>query len=141
MSGGHPDEEPPVDLGAIVRRLSEIDELLSGPDREPSPQRFALLTERDTLRERAEKLRVGRDRSRATDQLIAERDALNLELRRETSDRTGYMTAMGGGNSSPAGGEWVTLAAAARGAGRFDQIRARISEIEMELSRRETAST
>lgn len=126
----------PSDLDRINRRLAEIDALLDGPARQPGPQHFALLIERDSLRSRASEYRTGRDASRSVAELEAELIALKRQLQKSVAARTGYITAKGGSNQGPATGAWVKLAAQTRAAGDFQRLQARIGEIEDELSRR-----
>jgi hypothetical protein len=125
-----------ADLGEITRRLAEIDLLLDTEASEPSALQFELLQERDHLRGLAHTFRSEPDRERSVAQLEAERDALRLVLGRETRDRTGYVSGMGGGNQGAAPGAWVELGARSLQAGDLPRIVARISAIEDELARR-----
>ena len=125
-----------ADLGEITRRLAEIDLLLDTEAREPSALQFELLQERDHLRGLAHTLRSEPDRERSVAQLEAERDALRLVLERETRDRTGYVSGMGGGNQGAAPGAWVELGVRSLQAGDLPRIVARISAIEDELAKR-----
>lgn len=130
----------PLALDDINRRLGEIDHLLDTEAKEPSPQQFALLTERDHLRKLASEHWPGVDTGRTTAELISEKKALELRLRSQITARTGFVTSKGGSNQGPTAGAWVELGASARRSGKFDRIRARLSAIEAELSKRNSAT-
>jgi hypothetical protein len=131
-----PVESTETDLGSITRRLGEIAALLHGSTRDPSPEHFALLSERDRLRAEAAQLQTGKDSGRSISQLEAELASLQRGRRALVSERTGYATGKGGNNQGPGSAAWVKLAAQSREAGGLSRLTTRIIEIESELARR-----
>lgn len=129
-------EQGELDLDELNRRLAEIDAALAGEFREPSPQQYALLRERDQLRRSGAAYRSSRDATRDTEALEAELRELVRRRKIEVSSRSGYVMAKGGNNQGPAPGAWVTLAAQSRAAGDLGRLTTRIGEIESELERR-----
>ena len=129
-------EDAPPSLDEVNRRLAEIDGLLESSHRDPSPEHFALLVERDHLRAVASDHRLEPDAGRTDEALRAELAGLTKRLAAETKSRTGYVISKGGNNAGPAAGAWVELAAKSRAGGSIDQLITRISAIEAELERR-----
>lgn len=132
-------EQTEPSLGEINRRLAEIDAALDGPARAPSPEQYALLTERDYLRALASAYHTERDRDRSTSQLRAELESLERRLKSEVASRTGFVTSKGGGSHSPTPGAWIKLAAQARQGSLLSRLQGRIGEIDSELQRRASA--
>jgi len=124
------------DLDSLNRRLAEIDALLDGAVHDPSPEQYALLTERDSLRELGARFRSGRDSGRTTSELEAELAEQKKRLKREIVSRTGYATAKGGNNQGPSPGAWVKLVAQSWAGSDIGPMNTRIAEIESELKRR-----
>lgn len=125
-----------LDLDFIARRLSEISALLDGPARDPSPEHFALLSERDQLRAEAADLRSGKDDGRSVAQLEAELASLQHRRSALVAARSGYATGKGGNNQGPGSAAWVKLSVQSREASGMTRLTTRISEIEDELARR-----
>ena len=131
------------ELEAVVARLSQIvDELLEVEEGDFAT-RFALEKERDELRARAEAFRERKDEHRTVDELQAELvarheqlDAMKDQLVNRATQAS-VAAGHGGGGDVPLGerygGNTTSAAMQAMGA---DKVRARISEIEQELSRR-----
>ncbi|MEX0795984.1 MAG: hypothetical protein WD274_04760 [Acidimicrobiia bacterium] len=131
-----PVEPSALDLDFISRRLGEISTLLDGSARDPSPEHFALLSERDQLRAEAANLRPGKDNGRSVAQLEAELASLQQRRRALVTARSGYATGKGGNNQGPGSAAWVKLSVQSREASGMTQLTTRISEIEDELARR-----
>lgn len=125
-----------ADLSAVTRRLGEIAALLHGSAREPSPEHFALLSERDRLRAEAALLHTAKDSGRSVSQLEAELASLKRRRQALVSERTGYATGKGGNNQGPGSAAWVKLAVQSRDASDLTRLTTRISEIESELATR-----
>lgn len=124
-------------LDDLTRRLAEIDALLDGVAHDPGPEQFALLMERDALREHASRFRIGKDSSRSSTDLRVELENLRRQRKNLLTSRTGYVTGKGGNNHGPTPGAWVKLGAQSLAAGDFGRLDTRIGEILDELKRRE----
>ncbi|HEX6286767.1 MAG TPA: hypothetical protein VFZ80_04725 [Acidimicrobiia bacterium] len=129
-----------MSLDDLNRRLAEIDAALDGEFSEASAEQYALLTERDRLRQVAAAYWSSRDATRETEALEAELRELLRRRKAEVSTRSGYVMAKGGDNQGPASGAWVTLAAHSRAASELSRLTTRIGEIESELERRRAAN-
>ena len=125
-----------MSLDELNRRLAEIDAALDEHARAPSPEQYALLRERDRLRERAAEFWAARDQNRSVEELESELRALTRYRKSEIETRTGYVTSKGGSNQGPASGAWVKLAAQSWAASDVARLNVRIGEIESELERR-----
>lgn len=125
-----------MDLDFIARRLGEISVLLDGPTRDPSPEHFALLSERDQLRAEAARQRTGKDQGRSVAQLEAELASLQQRRRALVAARSGYAIGKGGNNQGPGAAAWVKLSVRSREASGLATLTTRISEIEDELATR-----
>lgn len=99
-------------------------------------EHYALLRERDRLKEKARHRPHAGDRARTEEQLEAEMSELNARLDHEVMERTGFVTGKGGNNAGASPGAWVQLGARAREASGAGRIQARIGQIEEELERR-----
>lgn len=136
--------EENTELDAVVARLSQIVDELLAVDDDDFAARFALEKERDELRAKAEAFHERKDESRSTDELRAELAARQTQLD-EMKDQLVNRATQASVASGGAGGGVVPLGEryggnttnAAMGAMGADKVRARISEIEQELSRRE----
>lgn len=136
------------ELEGVVARLSQIvEELLELAD-DDFAARFALEKERDELRARAEAFHQRKDEHRSTKDLVAELAARKSQLE-AMKDQLVNRATQASGSHGPGGGGDVPIgekfggnftSAAMRGMG-ADKIRARISEIEQELSARRRANT
>lgn len=124
-------------LDDLNRRLAEIDGLLADMARDPGPEQYALLKERDDLRQHASQFWTGKDNSRSSADLNAELKSLRRQRKNLLISRTGYVTSKGGNNHGPTPGAWVKLGAQSLAAGDFGRLDARIGEIQDELKRRE----
>lgn len=69
----------------LVRRLSEIQDLLSGLPNDAFEERAALLAERAELQCRASEHAAGADRERPTEDLLKELEALRVRNEREVA--------------------------------------------------------
>ncbi len=127
-------------LDVITRRLAEIAALLSGSAREPSPEHFALLNERDRLRAEAVDFQMRKDEARSTRDLESELVELRRRLKSSVTSRTGYVMGKGGNNQGPASGAWLKLGLQSRESGDIARLNARIAEIEDELATRGPAT-
>lgn len=123
-------------LSELNRRLAEIDAALDGEARQPSPEQYALLLERDQLRVEAASYWSSRDTSRKTADLEAELRELQRRRTSEISSRTGFVTSKGGNNHGPTPGAWVKLAAQVWAASDIGRLSSRIGQVESELERR-----
>ncbi len=128
-------------LDDLTRRLSQIQDALAALPCGPSPQRYALLTERDALRRAAAGYRSGIDDSRSTTELEAELASLKKRRKQSISQRIGFVTSKGGGSHSPSSGAWVKLGSQARSGDDLSTINARIAHIEDTLLRRRSNKT
>lgn len=72
------DEMSPVEV--LVKRLSEVQDLLSELPNDAFAEREALLAEREALRARAEMHAAGADKARTSEDLRHELAALRLEI-------------------------------------------------------------
>ena len=131
-----PAKSTEADLSSVTRRLGEIAALLHGSAREPSPEHFALLSERDRLRAKAAHLHTAKDSGRSVSRLEAELASLRRRRQALVSERTGYATGKGGNNQGPGSAAWVKLAVQSREASDLTRLTTRISEIESELAMR-----
>lgn len=129
-------EPAELSLEELNLRLAEIDAALDGRVRDPSPEQYELLRERDSLRAEAAKFWASRDSSRSTSALRDELNELVRQRKSEISSRTGYVTAKGGNNHGPSSGAWVKLAAQSWAASDMARLNSRIAAIESELERR-----
>lgn len=109
-------------------RLAGIQDALLALPAGPSPERFALLTQRDQLRALAADQRP--DEGRTVAELVAELDSLKRQRRQIVRDGTGFATGKGGNNQGAVAGAWVTLGVQARSSPGLFWINARISRIE-----------
>lgn len=123
-------------LDELTRRLSQIQDELSALPCGASPQRYELLIERDRLRRAATAYREGLDDGRSTKRLEAELASLKRRRNQSVAQRTGFVTAKGGGNHSPTPGAWLKLRSQALAGDDLGPVNARISQIEDVLSKR-----
>lgn len=123
-------------LDDLTRRLGEIQAELAALAPEASPERYALLTERDGLRRAAAAFRRGRDDARPTKELESELAALQRRRNESVARRTGFATSKGGSNHGPSPGAWVKLGSQALAGDDLSRVNARISEIQDVLVRR-----
>lgn len=131
------------ELEPIVARLSEIVDELLNVDEGDFAARYALETERDELRARAEAFHERKDEHRSSDDLHAELAARRSQLEAMKDQLVNRATqasgasGRGGGGDVPLGvrygGNSTNAGMQAMGA---HKVSARISEIEQELSRR-----
>ncbi|MGB7859946.1 MAG: hypothetical protein WBM90_05570 [Acidimicrobiia bacterium] len=120
----------------LVLRLAQVQDALATLPDGPSPERFELLTEQDTLRARARVFQGHRDRDRSLPELEDELASLKSQRKHLISDRTGYATSKGGNNAGPASGAWVALGKSSLSSSGLDRINIRINQIEDELKSR-----
>lgn len=123
-------------LDELTRRLARIQDELAALPCGASPQRFALLTERDALRRAAAAYRQGVDDGRSTKDLEAELASLRKRRDQSIARRTGFVTSKGGGSHSPTPGAWVKLGSQAMAGDDLSGVNARISKIEDILAER-----
>ncbi len=131
----------PSDIDGIFRRLTEISAALASVVELDSPDRRMLEAERATLRRRAVSLAGGKDSHRSIDvlraELAAQRERL-ITLHDKRIPNVGrsvsVVAAVGLKSRSKASIDAVNEAI--MGAGSADEIRARITEIVVELKRR-----
>ena len=123
---------------ALARRLAEIvDELASLPEG-PSPERYRLLTERDSLRARAAEAAIETDEARSIASLEAELASLRRQRRDLVRSRGGYITGDGADSAGRVGVSLTRLGAGAGGSD-VDRLTVRISRIEDVLAARNDA--
>jgi hypothetical protein len=127
------------DVDRVVRRLAEIVDPVATLPPGPSPERYALLMEQDSLRREAAAFDREPFEGRATHELEFELAALKRLVDGAVASRTGFVTAKGGGSQSPSPGAWVGLSAKALRAAGLDRALARINRIEQEIARREAS--
>jgi hypothetical protein len=124
-------------LEQLFRRLSEVQRTLMELPPGASSERFALLTEQDTLRRHAAEFEHNSLADRGDDDLRAELTALKSRRDQAIESRIGFATSKGGNNAGPSGGAWVGLARSAREGAGLDWVTARISLLEDEILRRD----
>lgn len=128
-------------LDELTSRLSQIHDELAALPCGASPQRYALLTERDALRRAAASYRSGVDDSRSTKELEAELASLKKRRKQSIALRTGFVTSKGGGSHSPSPGAWVKLSSQALAGDDLSRVNARIAQIEDALFKRRSSKT
>ncbi|NNC74568.1 MAG: hypothetical protein HKN93_03565 [Acidimicrobiia bacterium] len=132
-------------LEHLLAGLSEVHgRLLALPD-DAFAERYALLLQRDALRDKVAEHHQGFDESRSTEDLIAELDALRDRARLIEKDRIDVVKQHGGGSWGAAAGAdgWgaVQLNASIEEAQGLPKIRTRIGRIKGILMDRETDVT
>lgn len=121
----------------IARRLAAIiDELALLPDG-PSPERFHLLQERDTLRDQAAQFALDADAGRSTESLEAEKASLKRRRHSLVNTTGGYVTGDSADSAGRVGAALTTVHGRAASAAGVEQLNLRISRIEDVLATRE----
>ena len=128
-------------LDELTKRLSQIQDELAALPCGASPQRYALLTERDALRRAAASYRSTADESRSTKALEAELASLKKRRKQSIAQRTGFATSKGGGSHSPSSGAWVKLGSQAMAGDDLSMVNARIARIEDILAKRRSTKS
>ena len=111
-----------------LRLAAIVDELAALPDG-PSPERYRLLTERDSLRSRAADLKMAVDEARSIESLNAELTSLTRQRTEMLKTRGGYVT---GDSADSAGrvGASLTQLGSHRGSSEVERLTVRITRIE-----------
>ena len=125
-----------LSIEELTGRLAEIQDQISAMASGASREKFALLTERDQLRDHAKDFRRSTDANRSTSSLQAELDEHKSRRRQTVRSRTGYVMAKGGNSAGPASGAWVKLGRQGLSGGNLGTMNVRISELEDELASR-----
>ena len=120
----------------VALRLAVIHDELTALGDGPSPVRFQLLTEQDSLREEAAGFAEETDSERSTDDLEAELVSLRRRRKEIVRSRSGYVMGKGGDSAGPVSGAWVELSKQSRSAAGLDRMNVRISHIEDVLASR-----
>ena len=119
---------------AIARRLAEIVDELAALPKGPSPERFRLLSERDSLRADASEFRMASDGLRSVESLEAELMALKRQRTNLVRTRGGYVTGDGADSAGRVGVSLTRLGEQSARAADIERMTARISEIEDALA-------
>lgn len=120
--------EPATPDEVSLRLATIIDELAALPEG-PSPERYRLLTERDSLRSRAADLTLAVDEARSIESLNAELASLKRQRAAMLKTRGGYVM---GGSADNAGrvGASLTKLESHRGSSEIERLNVRITTVE-----------
>ena len=130
LAGADNRDMPELTPDAISHRLAEIlDELAALPDG-PSPERFELLTERDSFRSRAADLQVPTDEGRSVESLNAELASLKSQRKALVKDRGGYITGDSADSAGRVGVSLTRLGSQSAETSQIERLTVRISHIE-----------
>jgi hypothetical protein len=119
----------------MLRLAAIIDELAALPEGF-SPERFRLLTERNTLRTKARESKMAIDEGRSTESLEAELASLRQRRKSLVNSTGGYITGASADSAGRVGGSLTALRGKTGSAGGVDQLTVRITQIEDALATR-----